>query len=437
MCLLASKTGDVMMVERTRVGLREVRALQPGQIVWDTVVPGFGARRQKGPAVAYVLFYRTAEGRQRWQTIGRHGAPWTPDAARDQARRILGETVQGADPAAEKQAKRKAETVAELCDAYWEDAKAGRVMTRRRTPKKASTLLSDKGRIDKHIRPLLGQMKVAAVRAADIEGFMRGVAEGRTAGRVKTGKKRGLSNVRGGPGYREPHGGPLGAIFTYAVRHQMRPDNPVHGVIRPADGRRERRLTDEEYSLTRQGAARRGDLEYLARRRRGRVVPRANRLAQRRGTGTALVGSGSYEADDILPDSKTGRSMRPLSRAACDVLRGQSRIGDLVFPPTRGEGTMSGFRRLWDRIAKLGALPADVTPHVLRHSFASLAGDLGYSELTIGTLIGHKGHSITSRYVHAADSVLLAAADAVADETLARTRDATHAGEIHSPHGVG
>jgi len=58
-----------------------------------------------------------------------------------------------------------------------------------------------------------------------------------------------------------------------------------------------------------------------------------------------------------------------------------------------------------------------VTPHVLRHSFASLAADLGYSEPTIAALVGHKGHSITSRYVHAADAVLLAAADAVADRT--------------------
>ena len=78
---------------------------------------------------------------------------------------------------------------------------------------------------------------------------------------------------------------------------------------------------------------------------------------------------------------------------------------------------MSGFRKLWNKIAALGALPADVTPHVLRHSFASLAGDLGYSDPTIACLIGHQGHTMTSRYIHAADAVLLAAADAVADRT--------------------
>ena len=73
---------------------------------------------------------------------------------------------------------------------------------------------------------------------------------------------------------------------------------------------------------------------------------------------------------------------------------------------------------MWLRIAKLGGLPADITPHVLRHSFASLAADLGYNEPTIASLLGHKTHSITSRYMHSADVVLLAAADAVANATM-------------------
>ena len=54
----------------------------------------------------------------------------------------------------------------------------------------------------------------------------------------------------------------------------------------------------------------------------------------------------------------------------------------------------------------------------MRHSMASLAGDLGYSEAKIGALIGHKGHSVTARYMHSADAVLLAAADAVGRRTL-------------------
>ncbi|MGH7084986.1 MAG: integrase arm-type DNA-binding domain-containing protein, partial [Acetobacteraceae bacterium] len=143
------------MAERKRIGLREARSLQPGETVWDSAVPGFHARRQKGPAVSYALFYRTAEGRQRWFTIGRHGAPWTPDLAREEARRILGEVVKGTDPAAEKRAKRHAITMADLCARYLADAEAGRVLVRGGQPKKPLTLANDRGRIEGHVLPLL------------------------------------------------------------------------------------------------------------------------------------------------------------------------------------------------------------------------------------------------------------------------------------------
>jgi integrase len=66
-------------------------------------------------------------------------------------------------------------------------------------------------------------------------------------------------------------------------------------------------------------------------------------------------------------------------------------------------------------MARLGGLAPDVTPHVLRHSFASLAADLGYADSTIAALIGHIRGGMTARYVHAADAVLLAAADALAN----------------------
>ena len=63
--------------------------------------------------------------------IGRHGAPWTPETAREEARRLLGEVVKGGDPAADKKARRTAVTVAELCDLYMADVEAGRLLTRR------------------------------------------------------------------------------------------------------------------------------------------------------------------------------------------------------------------------------------------------------------------------------------------------------------------
>jgi integrase len=90
--------------------------------------------------------------------------------------------------------------------------------------------------------------------------------------------------------------------------------------------------------------------------------------------------------------------------------------GDLFFPTPSGRLYQSGFFGRMFR-ALVGHLPEDVTPHVFRHSFASLANDLGQTDATVAALIGHVGQTMTSRYQHSADAVLLKAADAVADET--------------------
>ena len=290
-------------------------------------------------------------------------------------------------------------------------------MTRRKLAKKPSTLATDRGRIERHIKPLLGRMAVAAIEREDIERFMHAVAEGETATRIKTGL-HGLARVQGGKGTATRTVGFLGAIFAYAVRHRMRSDNPVHGIMRFADGRRERRLSDDEYAAL--GAA-------LHQGEADGIWPAAIAAARF----LALTGWRSGEALGLrwrevdlarrtarLADTKTGLSVRPLSHAACDVLSALPHTpGELVFPATRGAGLLLHFKKFWPRIAKIGCLPKEITPHVLRHSYASLAGDLGYSEPTIAALVGHKANSVTSRYVHAADAVLLAAADAAADRT--------------------
>jgi len=199
----------------------------------------------------------------------------------------------------------------------------------------------------------------------------------------------------------------------------MRTDNPVRGVTRFADGKRTRRLSEAEYKAF-GDALRQANIENLW----PPAVAAARFLALTGWRSGEVLGMRWDEIDlarrtATLGDTKTGRSVRPLSNVACDVLQNLSRAGDLVFPATRrsGDVVMSGFKKFWKRIAKLGGLPPDVTPHVLRHSFASLAADLGYSEPVIAALIGHQGRSITSRYMHSADAVLLAAADAVADRS--------------------
>ena len=54
-----------------------------------------------------------------------------------------------------------------------------------------------------------------------------------------------------------------------------------------------------------------------------------------------------------------------------------------------------------------------ITPHVLRHSFASIANDLGFTEVTIAALVGHSKSTVTSKYIHTLDTALIMAADTI------------------------
>ena len=292
-----------------------------------------------------------------------------------------------------------------------------------------NSLDGDRGRIERHIKPLLGELKVAAVTSADVERFRDAVSEGETAARIKTGK-HGLARVTGGRGTATRVMGMLGALFSFAVRRGLRPDNPVRGVARHAYEQRHRRINDLEYAAL-------GDALRTMPQTAWPIAVGATRFLAltgwRRGEMLAL----SWSVVDLvtrtarLPDTKTGASLRPLSHAACDVLLSLPRIGDLVFPASVGANkTMRGFHKVWLRIAKRAGLAADVTPHTLRHSYASIAADLGFSELTIAALIGHKKLSVTSKYAHHADAVLLQAADSVSDRVADLMGDARQGGAV-------
>ena len=308
--------------------------------------------------------------------------------------------------------------MAGLCDVYLADAEAGKLLTRRQIPKRPSTIATDRGRIEDHIKSLLGAMPLATITPRDVDTFMHNVAAGKTARKSET-RLRKTTNVRGGKGAATRTIGLLGAIFAYAVRHQMRDDNPVRGVVRYADGNRERRLTDEEYKSL--GSA----LGSTPREAPWAVASDATRFLALTGWRRGEVLGLRWNDIDfprrtvVLTETKTGQSIRPLSHAASNLLSARKHSSEFVFPSTDGDGGLRGFPQLWARkLAKLDGFPSDITPHTLRHSFASVAADLGYSELTIAALIGLKKNTVTSRYVHAANAVLLAAADEVAQHIL-------------------
>lgn len=80
---------------------------------------------------------------------------------------------------------------------------------------------------------------------------------------------------------------------------------------------------------------------------------------------------------------------------------------------TVGEDNAFGsFPNHWKQLFK-DSLLADVTPHVLRHSFASIANDLGFTEVTIAALVGRAKDSVTSNYIHTVDTALIMAADTI------------------------
>ena len=78
-------------------------------------------------------------------------------------------------------------------------AERGLILTRRGDTKRPSTLYTDKGRIDRHIVPLIGKRTVKDLTAADIRKFIQDVTAGKTAGEFKT-AKRNRAIARGGPG---------------------------------------------------------------------------------------------------------------------------------------------------------------------------------------------------------------------------------------------
>lgn len=139
-----------------------------GTLFWDDELKGFGIRVYPRGIKTFVVKFRARSGRQRWLKIGAFG-PLTAEQDRDRAILELARVVDGEDPADQRDQLRAAITVGQLCGLYLEAAEAGLVLGRKGTPKKASTVESDRSRVDAHNKPLLGQLRATEVKRSDTE----------------------------------------------------------------------------------------------------------------------------------------------------------------------------------------------------------------------------------------------------------------------------
>lgn len=380
--------------------------------IWDQELRGFGVRLLPSGVKTFVLQYRNSEGRGRRMTIARVGT-LSLDQAREQARIKLGEVALGKDPAQDKIDARHAVTVAEVCDWYLAEAKEGRLLGRRRRPIKASTLHMDSCRIKAHIKPLLGNRQVRGLTLSDVEKAQADIAAGKTA-KIRLSGRGGVTT--GGQGVAARTISTLHGVFEHAVRLGFIETNPAKGVRRLASTPRDRRLSRSEIEkLGKAMQQAEADGEHPI----GLAAIRLLLLTGfRRMEGLPLEWSWLNEEERSIrfSDTKGGPQTRVIGQDVVDLLLAQPKIAKspYFFPADRGEGHFVGIVRVLDRVCAIAELD-DVTPHTLRHTFASVAGDLGFTEITIAALLGHAARGVTQRYVHVNDSLRFAA-DSVSAE---------------------
>ena len=396
-----------------KITKRTVDSLKAGDVVWDGDVRGFGVRCQRRDKT-YVLKCRY-QGRQRWLTIGKHGSPWTPEKARKEAVRLLGLVADNKDPAQARDEAKKDLTVTELCDLYVAEGCS---------LKKPSTIANDRGRIERHIKPLLGRKHCRHVTKGDVEQMRNNIAAGKTAADIKTGGY-GRAIVTGGKGTANKAVSLLGAIFSFAVDRRIRPDNPAHGVRMYPNKRHERFLSSAE--LTRLGQA----LTEAESNGTNPFAIAAIRLLLLTGARRGEILSLRWENVDFdraylrLLDSKTGQKLIPLGAPALSVLEALPRVSvnPHVLPGSREGQPLVNIAKVWRAVRQAAGLD-DVRLHDLRHSFASVGAAGGDSLLVIGKVLGHTDTATTARYAHLADDPLRTAAD-----RISKTIAAAMAGE--------
>jgi integrase/recombinase XerC len=126
-----------------------------------------------------------------------------------------------------------------------------------------------------------------------------------------------------------------------------------------------------------------------------------------------VLGKGNKER--VVPVGNKALSFVKTYRKQLEIKKGVTdSSGPLFLNKNNGRLTTRSIGRILEKIVKECALLAPVSPHALRHSFATHMLDAGVDLRAVQELLGHKSLSTTQRYTH------------VSIDKLMETYDKTH-----------
>lgn len=395
---------------------------EPGKrlFLWDSALPGFGVLVLPSGVRTFIFQYRTAEGNTRRYTIGKLSDALTCEQARKIAKCKAVDVHTGIDPMSEKTARRNAITINELFDRYLASPTFDR--------KAATTKPVDRGRIDRHLRPLLGSQIADQLTADAVRQAQTDIAEGKTAGTFKSGL-RGLARVRGGKGTASQAVLILRAAYRWAVSEGILKDNPAGTVKVEAAGQRNTIMggsadygklftaltTMEAEFQIRKPVADAIRLIALTGARRGEVA------GLRWGYVDLAVGMISIPPAAHKAGSRTGKARVITLPAEARVILARQPAGeptDYVFSPAKGTGPIE-LAHAWQKVRTKAGLPDNLGLHGLRHSLASHLAMDGASSAELMEVLGHRQASTTQRYIHFAEQARSTLADRAAATAMA------------------
>jgi integrase len=359
-----------------------------------------GYRLVADPETRRLKLRITKAGAKSWVVVGPRsytiGAfeDWPLKLAREEAHRLNRLIDQGVDPHAERDARHAAPTVDDLIAEWRKD-----IFSKVPPKLKPGTIKEYEGQIRQYIGPVLGKHLVVDIKKLDIEKLHRRItAEGKT---------------RGTPARANRIVATVSMLLNFAVKQDMRPDNPAKGIERNREESRYRILTADEFDrlLTAIGkcryiAAQRAlKLLLLTGARRGEVLGMQwSQLNLGAGTWAKPPSSTKQKQLHIVPLAAPARAI--LAEIQDEQEARSARTGRppprWVFPAVgRRDEPVKEIKQSWAGVCKRAGIK-DLHLHDLRHVFATYFASTGVGLPLIGRLLGHSQARTTERYSHVA-----------------------------------